>query len=244
MRRFFIGGGVAALGFVTAALAQTVDGLDLQSIQSHAESAAAGLRDLVSGSSTVDENAKREAEALVASGFEQMRGLDAASLPKVAGGDVDLDEMLAGSKEIMSNSKAAPMFIVFVSLSMPPESLKALIDDVRRAGGAVVFRGFPNNSGKSFSAAMQKVVDKESAPNVAIDPRLFRAFNVQAAPTFVVASTDFVPCDQLDCVTKPPAHDKMVGNVSVRYALEQFVDGKGPGASVAAVALKKFEASR
>ena len=55
----------------------------------------------------------------------------------------------------------APQLIAFASLSMPPKALRQLIEDTARAGGVVVFRGFPNNSMKEFSQALGKIVDRE-----------------------------------------------------------------------------------
>ena len=135
----------------------------------------------------------------------------------------------------------APQFIVFASLSMPPQSLKKLIADTARAGGVVVFRGFPNNSMKEFAGRLGKIVDRQDDfANVGIDPRLFRAFDVQAVPTYVAVSSDFDLCAGFSCQSKVPPYDRLVGNVSVEYALEQFVDGNGPGARIAAVGLSNM----
>ncbi|MGO7251626.1 type-F conjugative transfer system pilin assembly protein TrbC, partial [Rhizobium brockwellii] len=92
-----------------------------------------------------------------------------------------------------------------------------------RAGGVVVFRGFPNNSAKEFVNRLGQVVQKDDMPNIGIDPRLFRAFNVQAVPTYVAVSSDFDLCSGLNCRTAVPAHDRITGNVSVRYVLDTFV---------------------
>ena len=37
---------------------------------------------------------------------------------------------------------------------MPPQALRRLIADTAKAGGVVVFRGFPNNSMRAFSDSM------------------------------------------------------------------------------------------
>jgi conjugal transfer pilus assembly protein TrbC len=37
-----------------------------------------------------------------------------------------------------------------------------------------------------------------------------------------------------------PAHDRITGNVSVRYVLDTFVSARGPGAGVASVALRNM----
>src|SRR3546814_8432960 len=85
--------------------------------------------------------------------------------------------MLAASKELEASDKGAPQLIVFASLSMPEQSLKQLIRDTAKAGGTVVFNGFPGNSMKAFQQGIMKVVDNQDAyGSIGIDPRLFRAF--------------------------------------------------------------------
>jgi conjugal transfer pilus assembly protein TrbC len=80
--------------------------------------------------------------------------------------------------------------------------------------------------------------------SIGIDPRLFRAFDVQAVPTYVAVSSDFDLCAGFSCQTKVPPYDRMTGNVTVEYALSSFVDGRGPGARVAAVGLSNLKKAR
>src|SRR3546814_15982544 len=89
--------------------------------------------------------------------------------------------MLAASTDLDASDKGAPQLIVFASLSMPEQSLKKLIRDTAKAGGTVVFNGFPGNSMKAFQQGIMKVVDNEDAyGSIGIDPRLFRAFDVRS----------------------------------------------------------------
>ena len=122
------------------------------------------------------------------------------------GSDADFDELVASAaSNLKDNRGTAPQFMVFVSLSMPEQALRQIINETSAAGGFVVFRGFPNNSGKQFIAAMSKVVEKDDQfASIGIDPRLFRAFNITAVPTYVAVSSDFSPCDGLACKTTPP----------------------------------------
>ena len=138
----------------------------------------------------------------------------------------------------------APRFIAFASLSMPPAALRAMADDVARAGGVVVLRGLPGGSAKTLTAALAKVAgDGGKLDAVGIDPRLFRAFGIEAVPTYVVTSSDFDLCDGFDCRTQVPPHDRMSGNVSVSYALETFAQGGGPGALLASQHLARLQRS-
>ena len=138
----------------------------------------------------------------------------------------------------------APRFIAFASTSMPPATLRQMIDDVGRAGGVLVFRGLPQNSAKALTAALAKVArEGEALDGVGIDPRLFRAFAIDAVPAYVVTTSDFDLCDGFDCRTEVPPHDRMTGNVTAAHVLETFASGGGPGARIAAQHLKRFEGS-
>jgi conjugal transfer pilus assembly protein TrbC len=94
---------------------------------------------------------------------------------------------------------------------------------------------------KAFQQGLARVLDQgQETKSIGIDPRLFRAFNVTSVPAFVVVTSDFDLCDGFDCKTVAPPHDRMSGNVTVRYALEAMATGGGPGARIAATALKQL----
>lgn len=158
----------------------------------------------------------------------------------------DFDRMISDhAKMAEANLGGAPRFIAFASLSMPPQSLKTLVRDTAAAGGVTVLRGFPGGSAKQLTkmiAAMGANGAQLSA--LGIDPRLFRAFDIKAAPSFVMASSDFTLCDGFDCKGAVPPHDRMTGNVSVEYALETFAGGAGPGSRLAALHLARLKQER
>ena len=157
----------------------------------------------------------------------------------------DFDTMVADAGTMAKGTLGeAPRFIAFASLSMPPSALRAMVDDVTRAGGVVVFRGLPGNSARALATALSKIARAgEQMDGVGIDPRLFRAFGIEAVPSYVVASSDFELCDGFDCRTPLPPHDRMSGNVSVSYALETFAQGGGPGALIASQHLARLTRS-
>jgi len=224
------------------AIAQTVDGLDLEAIKRRS-AAMQGDADIFAEHVRNRGDAFREeAVAIQAKSTTNLTALAKADLPVNGDGAFDFDEIIKGASQNVAGTKGdAPQFIAFASLSMPPAALRQLIADTAKAGGVVVFRGFPNNSMKDFSAMLGKVVtDKDQLSNVGIDPRLFRAFNVEAVPTYVAVSTDFDLCSGLNCTTSVPTHDKITGNVSVRYVLDTFIAAHGPGAGVASVALRNL----
>ena len=230
---------IASIGTGCAVLAQTVEGLDLDAIRARSAKSEQDATALVNEVERRGDAFRKDAQTVQAVALEQMRTIDKASLPRGPAGAVDFDEMIqAASANLKEAQGTAPQFMVFVSTSMPEQALKRIIADTSAAGGVVVFRGFPGNSGKAFIAALSRVVEKDQQfASIGIDPRLFRAFDVTAVPTMVVSSSDFTPCDGLTCKTTPPPFDRIEGNVTVRYALETFAGENGPGALVARTAL-------
>jgi conjugal transfer pilus assembly protein TrbC len=100
--------------------------------------------------------------------------------------------------------------IVFVSFSLGDATLKKLFQDVNKMGGRLVLRGLYKNS---FRLTQERIRDLGIV--VEIDPPLFDKFQIQQVPTFVLALPS-----QGETV---PDHDVLKGNVSLSYALEQFV---------------------
>ena len=240
MKKFLLSAlAIASIGTGCAVLAQTVEGLDLDAIRARSAKSEQDATALVNEVERRGDAFRKDAQTVQVVALEQMRTIDKANLPRGPAGAVDFDEMIqAASANLKEAQGTAPQFMVFVSTSMPEQALKRIIADTSAAGGVVVFRGFPGNSGKAFIAALSKVVEKDQQfASIGIDPRLFRAFDVTAVPTMVVSSSDFTPCDGLTCKTTPPPFDRIEGNVTVRYALETFAGENGPGALVARTAL-------
>jgi conjugal transfer pilus assembly protein TrbC len=246
-KRLIIAGSVLSLCSAGVVFAQsTVDGLDLEAIEKRAQQNAGALSDFVKG--VLDRQAQANAadhdanQAVVDNAQRQLRSAAAAAHPgRTPAGQVDFDEIVAGAGGLGDHPAAqAPMFIAFASLSMPEDSLARMIADVTKAGGMVVFRGFSATSGHAFMTGLSRVIPKGLAPHVSIDPRLFRAYHVQAVPTYIAASSSFTLCSGEGCESNPTPYDRMAGNVTAGYALEAFAQGDGPGAPVARLALKNL----
>ncbi len=240
---------VAALSLCSVGVVfaqSTVDGLDLEAIEKRAHADAGGLTDFVKG--VLDRQTRANAEhntenqAVVANAQAGLRAAAAAAHPgRTPNGQVDFDEIVSNAASLDAHSGAqAPMFIAFASLSMPEDSLARMIADVTKAGGMVVFRGFSVEGGHAFMTGLSRVIPKGLAPHVSIDPRLFRAYHVNAVPTYIAASSSFTLCSGEGCESNPAPYDRMAGNVTAAYALEAFAQGNGPGAPVARLALKNL----
>ena len=245
MRKKFVlaGASIAACLVAATAIAQHVEGIDIGALRARAAAQASELQDMANEVQRRVRENQEDAQGSVDAAFQNVRELRPQGGPSQ--GPINFDELVSGASTNLTDRRGtAPLFMTFVSLSMPEDSLRRAIADTSAAGGVVVFRGFPNNSAKEFVSRLTRVVEERQFANIGIDPRLFRAFNVQAVPTYVAVSSDFTPCDQLRCVTEVPPHDVMVGNVTVEYALTSFSEARGPSARVANVALNNLRQDR
>ena len=92
-------------------------------------------------------------------------------------------------------------FYIFISLSMPKNLLEQYDQIAKQTGAKLVLRGFKNNSLKETIEVTQKLA-------LQVDPMAFKKFGVTSVPSFVLVDDS--------------TFDKLVGNVSIKYALEQF----------------------
>jgi conjugal transfer pilus assembly protein TrbC len=241
-RRLLFPALLLALGGAGYALAQNVDGLDIQQVLKRGEANEDDAATFAHEVERRGDAVRDEVREMAKSGEANMRR-NAGVVRGGPGGAIDFDTIASTVEAGGDKNGHAPQLIVFASLSMPKDSLKALIHDTAKAGGSVVFNGFPNNSMKQFQQGVMQVVDRQSDfGNVGIDPRLFRAFQVTSVPSFVVVTSDFDLCDGLACRTQVPPYDTMSGNVTLDYVLDTFAKGGGPGAPIAAQALHRLHA--
>lgn len=238
---------LTAASALAGAAAQTSEPeLDLAAIRAKAQSGAGEAEALAAAARTrakaVLDQANATADQARTHGEEYARTTPAAA-PQPSDPIFDFDQMVAAAgTAAKGNLGEAPRFIAFASLSMPPQALRDMITRVNAAGGVAVLRGFPAGSAKVLTEALGKVaLDQEQMGSVGIDPRLFRAFNVTAVPTYVVASTDFDLCDGFDCQTQVPPHDRISGNVTADFALETIARGGGPSARMASQYLARLK---
>jgi conjugal transfer pilus assembly protein TrbC len=107
--------------------------------------------------------------------------------------------------------------LVFVSFSMPKESLKTWIRDANIIHAPVVIRGLVNNSFKETITSVNALT-KEGASGVQIDPTSFTQFEIKHVPAVVVvASPKCAP--NLSCRED---YDVQYGDVGLSYALKQI----------------------
>lgn len=110
-----------------------------------------------------------------------------------------------GGEESIDNK-----FMVFISFSVPDTYWIGISQEISRIGGVFLLRGLPNNSFEEFSQKVLSLRKKGLTAPIQINPILFQEFGIETVPTYVVSDEG--------------RYDKLSGMVSVRYALESFIE--------------------
>lgn len=139
------------------------------------------------------------------------------NVPTQAQPGVDI-EQIAKRYERKVRARKIDDLMVFVSFSMPPETLKKIIHDVHLVGGTVVLRGFKNNSVQATGLAIKDL--GESSGSIVVNPNAFEKYKITAVPTLVLAKAEALgELDGTGCAL-PDAYAAVSGDVSLKYALD------------------------
>lgn len=135
--------------------------------------------------------------------------------------------------DLPPEAKVSRELYVFVSFSMGEKGLKAALEDAKRYGAQVVLKGFKDGSAKKTIAALTAMTEKTKY-GLIIDPELFETFQVKMVPTIILSNRS----RDMEDGNSTPLHDRISGNVTLKYALEQFASS-GDLKAVASALLKK-----
>ena len=148
-----------------------------------------------------------------------------ASSFSTAEGDIDASALASAAGDIARASRdegeAGPLFVTFISLSMPDAALTSIIRDTKEAGGVVMVRGFYGGSYGAFANRVRELFEEGDDVGISVDPRYFQAIGVKTVPTYAVVKGEPV-CDGFVC--DPISADTLSGNISVAAALQLLSD--------------------
>ncbi|MDA0938960.1 MAG: type-F conjugative transfer system pilin assembly protein TrbC [Proteobacteria bacterium] len=134
-----------------------------------------------------------------------------------------------------NNKEKLNGFYALISSTLPEISLKNLARDMRRVGGTILLRGMVDNSMLKTMALIGSL-NKEGV-RAAIYPKVFEMLKLKVVPCYVLIINNHCEEDKCDLV-----HDKIIGNVTVEYALSRFA-AEGDGKEKAKELLKKLQAT-
>jgi len=144
-----------------------------------------------------------ESQALVRQAEDRMK----------SGSDIDKNNLLARLQNLLpadTKTKAMSTAMLFVSFSMPDNSLRAWITQATQLQIPILIRGLYQDSLLKTQQKVATLLPDEQG-GVAIDPTLFKKFSIEQVPTLVLikAETQF---------------DKVAGNVGLSTLLEVLTE--------------------
>jgi type-F conjugative transfer system pilin assembly protein TrbC len=101
-----------------------------------------------------------------------------------------------------------PNLLVFVSFSIPDETLLAIAEEVNQNDGVLVLRGMPENNFKILAKHLLTLKEKGLTASLQINPKLFQEYEISKVPTFVMRGKK--------------GFDKVSGNISLEHAMGLF----------------------
>ncbi len=151
--------------------------------------------------------------------------LDVTALPQPATTANPADVAKQFRQQPLQTKPATPEMMIFVSFSMPRESLLRIVEQSERPGARLIFRGFNGDKMTDMSKRISALLGNHRVEAV-IHPPAFTQFKVNQVPALVLAQSD--AGDQLDSgCAQPDRYVKVTGDVSQDYALE-YIERTSP----------------
>ena len=109
-----------------------------------------------------------------------------------------------------NQEKSKEKIYVFVSFSMPKESLRQLLIEAKQYHAILLLRGLKNNSFKETAAFIQSL-GEDLQEGLEINPELFATYQIKKVPVFVLVKEDKEVSRLSGNVTLGFAHQKLHG---------------------------------
>jgi len=145
------------------------------------------------------------------------------ALPKPVAKSPDISQ-IAESYRRMSPPMAAmpsdiPELMVFVSFSMPKETLERIVAQSEKSGAVLVLRGLKGNSLSRMGEELTALVGKRNVTAI-VHPPAFKQFKVAQVPALVIARAAQATKIGNDGCATPASYIKVDGDVGQDYALD------------------------
>src|SRR5579872_1691306 len=134
-----------------------------------------------------------------------------------------------------------PNIIIFVSFSMPEQSIVDLLQEAKKIHASVVIRGLIHNSFKETFIKMASIVKKAGGGGVELNPPVFKKFNIEKVPAVVVLSN--LNC-HLDESCSEDKYDVVYGDILLYDSLKLIRDHGIASNKIAEVLISNMEGER
>lgn len=192
-------------------------------------SASSSANDKIDLDAIKAENAKvLESYAKGASITNNQTGLGDKSLPNTeTQSKIDIGSMVDKfNQSQQGDEKRKAGLYAFVSLSVPARDLKVIGQEIKKAGGIMVLRGFTKDTSAKQTAQALMAINKEVGAEWSLDPDMFQALDIQKVPAIAIVMPkkgEHKACQQnVEC---EPAFDSAIayGDISVEEAMRRIM---------------------
>jgi conjugal transfer pilus assembly protein TrbC len=171
---------------------------------------------------------ERMAAALNGVGIPLTHGIpvipEQKSLPRPAVKNPDIAKIAEAYRQPVPSNLAAtiadvPELMVFVSFSLPRETLQRIVSQSEKSGAVLVLRGLKGNSLTRMGEEIAELVGDRNV-TVIIHPPAFKQFNVEQVPSLVLAKSGQASKITEDGCAPATSFIKIDGDVTQDYALD------------------------
>jgi conjugal transfer pilus assembly protein TrbC len=142
---------------------------------------------------------------------------------------IDINQIANQKRQLLGLGESDDLYI-FVSFSMPVETLKVIAKQAKQTNAVMILRGIPGGltGKKNWQAAMNQLQPLVAlGANVQIDPEQFKRYNILTVPSYVLALNNQNQkqgtCSPEGCMAKSL---KTTGDASIDYVLSQWTSDK------------------
>ena len=130
--------------------------------------------------------------------------------------------------------------LIFTSLLVPRASWRQWAAEAAGIGALLVLRGVGSGGLPETAKRIRAQLGNHNV-GIAIDPRLFRLFDIGRVPAVVVVPGGVAPCGSRGCAgDSAPPHDRIAGNIGLGAALEAIAAEGDVGHAVAKAHLARM----
>lgn len=146
------------------------------------------------------------------------------SLPKPVSKSPDIAQIAEAYRQpapgnASAGSTGAPELMVFVSFSLPKETLQRIVSQSEKSGAVLVLRGLKGNSLTRMGEEIAELVGDRKVTAI-IHPPAFKQFNVKQVPSLVLARSGQASKIAEDGCAPATSFIRVDGDVTQGYALD------------------------
>lgn len=147
----------------------------------------------------------------------------------------------SGNDASQENNKAKmSSILIFVSFSMPDQSLIAYLHDAKMIHASVIIRGLINNSFQETFKKMSYLIKASGGGGMLLDPVWFKRFKITTVPAVVILPKNSACFSDATCDVERD-FDIIRGNITLSSALRSISHQESVGSDTAKNALDKIE---